>query len=132
VTIGASILLKGGVMVTAGQERRGAARLSGERPIRVLGATCRAAGALDRRVACAIVLLVHLFFFSRTLIGKAMRAVAIDRRRRVSMGMMSAACHCSPSRWGRRWGGRGHHHHAGDAHDLRPGTMLGLKGFAAR
>ena len=39
VTIGASILIKGGVMVTLGKNAAGLPAFTGERPIRVLGAT---------------------------------------------------------------------------------------------
>src|SRR5437773_5930597 len=86
VTIGASILLKGGVMVTLGKNAAGLPAFSGERPIRVLGATFVPQALWIVGVACAIVLFVHLFF-GHTLLGKAMRAVAIDRETARLMGI---------------------------------------------
>ncbi len=131
VTIGASILLKGGVMVTLGKNAAGLPAFSGERPIRVLGATFVPQALWIVGVACAIVLLVHLFF-SRTLVGKAMRAVAIDRETARLMGIDVRRIVMLSFALGAAVGAVG-------GIIITPvtltiydaGTMLGLKGFAA-
>jgi branched-chain amino acid transport system permease protein len=78
VTIGASILIKGGVMVTLGKNAAGLPAFTGERPFRILGATFVPQALWIVGVAAAIVVALH-FFFDRTLLGRAMRAVASDR-----------------------------------------------------
>ena len=86
VTIGASILIKGGVMVSLGKNAAGLPAFTGERPIHVLGATFVPQALWIVGVACAIVVVLHLFF-DRTLLGKAMRAVASDREAARLMGI---------------------------------------------
>jgi branched-chain amino acid transport system permease protein len=78
ITIGASILLKGAVMITLGKNAAGLPAFSGERPIWVLGAAILPQALWIVGGAVLIVLALHLFF-ARTLVGKAMQAVAIDR-----------------------------------------------------
>jgi branched-chain amino acid transport system permease protein len=78
ITIGASIFLKGGVMVTLGKNAAGLPAFSGERPLRLLGATVSPQALWILGVALAVVALLHVFF-ERTALGKAMQAVAIDR-----------------------------------------------------
>jgi branched-chain amino acid transport system permease protein len=78
ITIGASILLRGAVMVTLGKNAAGLPAFSGEAPIRVLGAAFSPQALWIVGVALAVVLLLHLFF-EHTVLGKAMQAVAIDR-----------------------------------------------------
>jgi branched-chain amino acid transport system permease protein len=131
VTIGASILLKGGVMVTLGKNAAGLPAFSGERPLRVLGATFVPQALWIVGVACAIVLLVHLFF-GHTLVGKAMRAVAIDRETARLMGIDVRRIVMLSFALGAAVGAIG-------GIIITPvtltiydaGTMLGLKGFAA-
>ncbi len=78
ITIGASIVLKGAVMVTLGKNAAGLPAFSGEAPIRLLGATFPPQALWILGVALAVVVLLHLFF-ERTVLGKAMQAAAIDR-----------------------------------------------------
>jgi branched-chain amino acid transport system permease protein len=78
ITIGTSILLKGAVMVTLGKNAAGLPAFTGERPIWLLGAAILPQALWIVGVAVAIMLALHLFF-ARTLVGKAMQAVAIDR-----------------------------------------------------
>ena len=68
VTIGASILIKGGVMVSLGKNAAGLPAFTGERPIHVLGATFVPQALWIVGVACAIVVVLHLFF-DRTLLA---------------------------------------------------------------
>jgi branched-chain amino acid transport system permease protein len=131
VTIGASILLKGGVMVTLGKNAAGLPAFSGERPIRVLGAAFVPQAVWILGVACAIVVLLHLFF-DRTLLGKAMRAVALDREAAELMGIKVHRIVMLSFALGAAVGAVG-------GIIVTPvtltiydaGTMLGLKGFAA-
>ena len=76
VTIGASILIKGGVMVSLGKNAAGLPAFTGERPIRVLGATFVPQALWIVGVACAIVVVLHLFF-DRTLLGLKGFAAAV-------------------------------------------------------
>lgn len=78
ITIGASIFLKGAVMVTLGKNAAGLPAFTGERPLHVLGATILPQALWILGVALAIMVVLQLFF-TRTLVGKAMQAVAIDR-----------------------------------------------------
>lgn len=131
VTIGASIFLKGGAMVTLGKNAAGLPAFSGERPIRVLGATFVPQALWILGVACAIVVLLHLFF-DRTLLGKAMRAVALDREAARLMGIDVRRIVMLSFGLGAAVGAVG-------GIIITPvtltiydaGTMLGLKGFAA-
>jgi branched-chain amino acid transport system permease protein len=86
VTIGASILIKGGVMVSLGKNAAGLPAFTGERPFQILGATFVPQALWIVGVAGAIVLALHLFF-DRTLLGRAMRAVASDREAARLMGI---------------------------------------------
>lgn len=131
VTIGGSILLKGAAMVTLGKNAAGLPAFSGERPLRVLGATFVPQALWIVGVACAIVLLLHVFF-DRTLLGKAMRAVAIDREAARLMGIDVRRIVMLSFALGAAVGAVG-------GIIITPvtltiydaGTMLGLKGFAA-
>jgi branched-chain amino acid transport system permease protein len=131
ITIGGSILLKGLVMVGLGKNAAGLPSFSGDRPIRVLGAAFLPQALWILGVALAITLLLQLFF-ARTLTGKAMLAVALDREAARLMGinvgrivMVSFALAAAVG--------------AVAGIIITPvtltiydaGTMLGLKGFAA-
>jgi len=131
VTIGASILIKGGVMVSLGKNAAGLPAFTGERPFRILGATFVPQALWILGVAAAIVLALH-FFFDRTLLGRAMRAVATDREAARLMGidvrrvvMLSFALSAAVG----AIGGLIVTPVTLTIYDA--GTMLGLKGFAA-
>ena len=131
VTIGTSILIKGGVMVTLGKNAAGLPAFTGERPFRILGATFVPQALWILGVAAAIVVALH-FFFDRTLLGRAMRAVASDREAARLMGidvgrivMLSFALAAAVG----AIGGLIVTPVTLTIYDA--GTMLGLKGFAA-
>ena len=131
ITIGASILLKGLVMVTLGKNAAGLPAFTGERPIWLLGAAILPQALWIVGVALAIMLALHLFF-ARTMVGKAMQAVAIDREAArlvgIDVGRMVMLSFALAAAVGAIAG-----------IILTPmtltiydaGTMLGLKGFAA-
>jgi len=131
VTIGASILIKGAVMVTLGKNAAGLPAFTGERPIPILGATFVPQALWIVGVAAAIVIALH-FFFDRTLTGKAMRAVASDREAARLMGIDTNRIVMLSFALGAAVGAIG-------GLIVTPvtltiydaGTMLGLKGFAA-
>ena len=131
VTIGASILIKGDVMVSLGKNAAGLPAFTGERPIHVLGATFVPQALWIVGVACAIVVVLHLFF-DRTLLGKAMRAVASDREAARLMGIDTSRIVMLSFALGAAVGAIG-------GLIVTPvtltiydaGTLLGLKGFAA-
>ena len=131
VTIGASILIKGGVMVTLGKNAAGLPPFTGERPFRIRGATVVPQARWILGVAAALVVALHLFF-DRTLLGRAMRAVASDREAARLMGidvgrvvMLSFALAAAVG----AIGGLIVTPVTLTIYDA--GTMLGLKGFAA-
>jgi branched-chain amino acid transport system permease protein len=131
ITIGASILLKGAVMVTLGKNAAGIPAFTGERPLLFLGAAILPQALWILGVAGAIVGGLHLFF-ARTLVGKAMQAVAIDREAArlvgINVGRMVLLSFALAAAVG-----------AVAGIVVTPltltiydaGTMLGLKGFAA-
>jgi branched-chain amino acid transport system permease protein len=131
ITIGASIFLKGAVMVTLGKNAAGLPAFTGERPLHFLGATILPQALWILGVALGIMALLHLFF-TRTLVGKAMQAVAIDREAArlcgVKVGRMVMLSFALAGAVG-----------AVAGIIITPitltiydaGTMLGLKGFAA-
>jgi branched-chain amino acid transport system permease protein len=131
VTIGASILLKGAAMVVLGKNAAGLPPFSGERPIRVLGAAFLPQALWILGVALAVMGLLHLFF-AKTLIGKAMQAVALDREAARLMGIDVGRMVMLAFALGAGVG-------AVAGIIITPvtltiydaGTMLGLKGFAA-
>ncbi len=131
VTIGASIFLKGSVMVALGKNAAGLPAFSGERPFQVLGATFVPQAVWIVGVTLAIVAGLHLFF-ARTLLGKAMLAVALDREAARLMGIDVGRIVMLSFALGAAVGAVG-------GIIITPltltiydaGTMLGLKGFAA-
>jgi branched-chain amino acid transport system permease protein len=131
ITIGGSILLKGGAMLVWGKDAASLPSFSGETPIRLLGATLLPQALWILGTTAVVVSAVRLFF-ERTVLGKAMRAAAtnqfaatlagIDVKRMVAASFaLSAAVGAvagiiiTPV--------------ALTAFDR--GTMLGLKGFSA-
>jgi branched-chain amino acid transport system permease protein len=131
ITIGASIFLKGAVMVTVGKNAAGLPAFSGEQPLRVLGAAILPQALWIVGVALAIMGGLHLFF-GRTLVGKAMQAVAIDREAARLVGINVGRMVMLSFALGAAVG-------AVAGIIITPvtltiydaGTMLGLKGFAA-
>lgn len=131
ITIGASILLKGAVMVTLGKNAAGLPAFSGERPLWLLGAAVLPQALWIVGIALAIMLALHVFF-ARTLVGKAMQAVAIDREAARLVGIDVGRMVMLSFALGAAVGAV-----AGiivtpmtlTIYDA--GTMLGLKGFAA-
>ena len=131
ITIGASILLKGAVMVTLGKNAAGLPAFTGDRPIWLLGAAILPQALWIVGGALLIVLALHLFF-ARTLVGKAMQAVAIDREAARLVGIDVGRMVMLSFALGAAVGAV-----AGIV--ITPmtltiydaGTMLGLKGFAA-
>jgi len=131
VTIGASILLKGAAMVVLGKNAAGLPAFSGERPIRVLGAAFLPQAVWILGTALAVMGLLHLFF-AKTLVGKAMQAVALDREAARLMGIDVGRMVMLSFALGAAVG-------AVAGIIITPvtltiydaGTMLGLKGFAA-
>ena len=131
VTIGASILIKGGVMVSLGKNAAGLPAFTGERPIHVLGATFVPQALWIVGVACAIVVVLHLFF-DRTLLGKAMRAVASDREAARLMGIDTSRIVMLSFALGAAVGAIGGLIATPVTFAIYDaGTLLGLKGFAA-
>jgi branched-chain amino acid transport system permease protein len=119
------------VMVTLGKNAAGLPAFTGERPFRILGATFVPQALWILGVAAAIVVALH-FFFDRTLLGRAMRAVASDREAARLMGidvgrivMLSFALAAAVG----AIGGLIVTPVTLTIYDA--GTMLGLKGFAA-
>lgn len=131
ITIGASIFLKGGVMVTLGKNPAGLPPFSGEAPIRFLGATFPPQALWILGVALVVVALQHLFF-ERTVLGKAMQATAIDREAASLLGVRVGRMVMLAFGLGAAVG-------AVAGIIITPvtltiydaGTMLGLKGFSA-
>jgi branched-chain amino acid transport system permease protein len=131
ITIGVSIVVKGGVMLTLGKNAAGLPAFSGDRPIRVLGATFVPQALWIFVGALVIMALLHLFF-ARTLLGKAMQAVALDGETARLMGIDVNRIRMIAFALGAAVGGV-----AGvlitpvtlTIYDA--GTMLGLKGFVA-
>ena len=131
ITIGASIFLKGAVMVTVGKNAAGLPAFTGEQPLRILGAAILPQALWIVGVALAIMGGLHLFF-SRTLVGKAMQAVAIDREAARLVGINVGRMVMLSFALGAAVG-------AVAGIIITPvtltiydaGTMLGLKGFAA-
>lgn len=86
ITVGASIALKGLSMILWGKNPMTLPPFSGETPFVLLGATVMPQSLWIFGITLAVVLALH-FFFKRTLIGKAMRAVAASRRSALLTGI---------------------------------------------
>jgi branched-chain amino acid transport system permease protein len=133
ITVGASIVLRGAAMLVWGTDPRPLATFSdpARLPIIVKGAVLQLQGVWIFAITMILVVLLHLFYH-RTLIGKAMRATAVNRRAAQLVGVrvdrmvlgsfgLSAALGAiagiiiAPI--------------SGASFDM--GMMLGLKGFAA-
>jgi len=78
ITIGASILIQGVAQIVFGKGQHALPPFSGDTPIMVLGATLlpQSLGVLG---VTAIVVAALWYFFSKTLLGKAMLATSVNR-----------------------------------------------------
>ena len=131
VTIGASILIRGMVMLTWGKDTKALPSFSGNTPIKVAGATLLPQHLWIFAVTLLVIAACRLFFH-HTISGKAMRACSFNRRAAnlvgISVGRMVLLSFVISSALGSL---------AGiiiapltmTAYDV--GVMLGLKGFCA-
>lgn len=78
VTIGASLVIRGGIQVWLGKGSHGLPAFSGEVPIQILGATLMPQSLWVLGIS-ALVVLALWYFFNRTLSGKAMLATSFNR-----------------------------------------------------
>ena len=88
ITIGISIVLRGGIKQIWGKASMALPPLSGEEPLRFLGATVLPQSIWIFLISLAVVVALHLFF-TRTTTGKAMRATASNPRAASLMGIDS-------------------------------------------
>lgn len=86
ITIGASILIKGVAMLQWGKDAVPLRAFSGERPFIIMDAVVLPQSLWVIGVTVLIVLGLSLFF-ERTILGKAMRACAIDRSAAALVGI---------------------------------------------
>jgi branched-chain amino acid transport system permease protein len=77
ITVAGSILLRGIAMFIWGKEEHGIPTFSGNEPVRILGASIAPQALWILGILSAVLILLHLVS-TRTLTGKAMRAVAAD------------------------------------------------------
>lgn len=78
ITVAGSILMRGIAMFLWGKEEHGIPTFSGNEPVRLFGASISPQALWILGIMCAVLLALYLIF-TRTLAGKAMRAVAADR-----------------------------------------------------
>jgi branched-chain amino acid transport system permease protein len=78
VTIGASLVIRGLIQVWLGKGSHGLPAFSGEKPIRLFGATLMPQSLWVLGVS-ALLVLVLWYFFNRTITGKAMLATSFNR-----------------------------------------------------
>ncbi|MFP4477318.1 MAG: branched-chain amino acid ABC transporter permease [Desulfatibacillaceae bacterium] len=131
ITVGASIFLRGVGMLLWGKDSYGLPPFSGGEPIFLAGAVLLPQSLWILGIVVGLVILFHLFY-TRTLTGKAMQAVAINKKAASMLGIpgerMTLLAFAISGALGAV---------AGaiiapvtmSAHDM--GTMLGLKGFCA-
>jgi len=131
ITIGASIVFKGLAMLIWGKDTYILPAFSGETPINVGGAVIIPQSLWVLGISLFVVLLLA-FFFEKTLVGKAMRACAINRKAASLMGinvkrmiMFSFALSAMLGAVG------GIIITPISLMDYQRGTMLAIKGFAA-
>ena len=86
ITIGASIFMRGGFKVLCGKNQMALPHFSGESPLMVLGAAVLPQSLWILFITLAVVVLLH-FFFTRTRIGKAIRATSYNPRAAALMGV---------------------------------------------
>jgi branched-chain amino acid transport system permease protein len=86
ITIGVSILLRGGAMLLFGKDTYALPGFSGSRPLAVGGASLLPQSLWVGGVTLATLVAMKLYF-DRTISGKAMRACACDRKAAALMGI---------------------------------------------
>jgi branched-chain amino acid transport system permease protein len=86
ITIGVSILLRGGAMLLFGKDTYALPEFSGREPLTLLGAAVLPQSLWVAGITVAVLVGLKLFF-ERTLIGKAMLACACDRKAAALMGI---------------------------------------------
>jgi branched-chain amino acid transport system permease protein len=86
ITIGVSILMRGGFKIIWGKTQMALPSFSGDAPYTLLGAAVMPQSLWIFFITVAVVGLLH-FFFSRTRIGKAMRAASFNPRAAALMGV---------------------------------------------
>ncbi|MFH0958278.1 MAG: branched-chain amino acid ABC transporter permease [Pseudomonadota bacterium] len=86
ITIGASIFMRGVFKILWGKNQMGLPPFSGETPIKFAGATLMPQNLWIFGITLISVIGLH-FFFSRTRLGKAMRATACNPRAASLMGV---------------------------------------------
>lgn len=131
LTIGLSIMMRGGMKLIWGKNRMAVPSLSGENPIRVLGATILPQ-TLWILILTALVIVGLVLFFRRTSMGLAMRGVASNPNAAAVVGLKIGRVKAMSFALAGALGGL-----AGVlitpittlSYDV--GVLLGLKGFAA-
>jgi len=79
ITIGMAIFMEGGAMLTWGKRHMTYPSFSGDVPIKFFGATVMPQSLWIFGITVAVVAALQ-FFFTRTMLGKAIRAVSVNRR----------------------------------------------------
>ncbi len=131
ITIGASILIRGAAGQLWGKDSVPLPSFSGEQPIPVMGAAVLPQSFWVFGTTVAVMILLHLFF-SYTLLGKALRACAVNRRGAALVGINAGAMSALSFSLSAALGALGGIVVAPmtlTSYDV--GTMLGLKGFVA-
>ncbi|MCL6472131.1 MAG: branched-chain amino acid ABC transporter permease [Firmicutes bacterium] len=90
VTVGASILMKNIAMILWGRDAQALPTFSGDKPIQFLGASVTPQAIWVILVTIATVVLLQLFY-KRTIIGKAMKACAINPSAARLMGINTSS-----------------------------------------
>ena len=131
ITIGAAFFLKRAAILVWGPDAVPLKTFSGERPILIMDAVLLPQSLWVIGATAAIVIALA-FFFERTIVGKAMRACAIDRSAAglvgISVEAMTLYCFALSAALG-AVGGVVISPMTMAKYDM--GTMLGLKGFCA-
>jgi branched-chain amino acid transport system permease protein len=86
ITIGVSILLRGGAMLVFGKDTYALPEFSGGEPLALLGAAVLPQSLWVLGITAGVLVGLKLFF-ERTLLGKAMLACACDRKAAALMGI---------------------------------------------
>jgi branched-chain amino acid transport system permease protein len=131
ITVGASIFVRGLALPVWGQDPVHAPAFSKGEPLSILGARISLQQVWILGITIIVVIAVHLFY-KYTIIGKAMRATAINRRAAQLMGInvrMMVLCSFALSAAVGAAAGMAIAPVAHASYDM--GAMLGLKGFCA-
>ncbi|MCL4535792.1 MAG: branched-chain amino acid ABC transporter permease [Bacteroidetes bacterium] len=131
ITVGASILIRGIAGQLWGKDSVPIPAFSGEQPIPLLGAAILPQSLWVLGTTVAVMVLLHLFF-SYTMLGKALRACAVNRRGAGLVGINASAMSALSFTLSAALGAIGGivvSPMTMTSYDV--GTMLGLKGFVA-